>query len=433
MTELILTNPITSTIKNSIEKSTGRVLIAVPFLTGYVRKIINENKVKSIKDKRIITRFDASSITSFDIPALKYLLDCGYEIRYDNTIHLKLYIFDEDVFVTSSNLTQGGFENNKELTVKTDSSSTENCIQIFDELWQNCENTRISYELLELNLKTYDFLRKKEKFRTQNKPPIQEITNIKLGDLDITELKDLIIGSALSDNVTETRVYKANKLRNNFLSRLRKEFDSSLIFSDKDQPNYKKDLHYVLLYGSESRLANTGLRDKQVEQAFTSQKFIDAMYFFLPEIIGQSPWDLENETTRLEFCQGLFDFDIPQYKESLPIRIASYLYPEKFLPIFNLNHLQKVCQYLGLKSSAKTRGERLFAYNKFLSDELENIQKSNYLKSHIIYEILFTVILHTEISSGKSLREVINSGFKKWEKDYINKAYKNLLDLKIIQ
>ena len=37
-------------------------------------------------------------------------------LNLNNNIHLKLYITDNEAYVTSSNLTKGGFEDNIELT-----------------------------------------------------------------------------------------------------------------------------------------------------------------------------------------------------------------------------------------------------------------------------------------------------------------------------
>lgn len=131
----IFKNPITDLIKESVKTSKDKLNFAVPFISSFSLTILNANNTTFIKDKRILTRFDDSSILSFDLPTLRQLIDLGFTIRYDNSIHLKLYIMDNDVYVTSSNLTKGGFEDNIELTTKIDLSDTQYCSAIFEELW----------------------------------------------------------------------------------------------------------------------------------------------------------------------------------------------------------------------------------------------------------------------------------------------------------
>ena len=95
-TEKIIKNPITSWIKKSVMESKIRINFAVPFISSFSLSILKNTE--GISDKRIVTRFDDCSIHSFDLPTLKSLLDLGFEIRYDNSIHLKLYITDNEAY-----------------------------------------------------------------------------------------------------------------------------------------------------------------------------------------------------------------------------------------------------------------------------------------------------------------------------------------------
>jgi len=151
MNETIIKNPLTDRIRNSIINSKERLNFAVPFLSSFAVTIMDKQTLSGIQDKRLITRFDDSSLTSFDLPTLKTLLDLGFDIQFDNTIHLKLYITDYDTYVTSSNLTKGGFESNVELTVKTDSTNNQNCIDIFSEIWTNCSDNKLTNDLIDNN------------------------------------------------------------------------------------------------------------------------------------------------------------------------------------------------------------------------------------------------------------------------------------------
>jgi len=135
MTEKIFLNPITETLRKSITESENRLNLAVPFISGFAKKIISDKTLNNTINKRLITRFDETNINTFNLPTLEYLIDKGFEICYNNKIHLKLYITDNDAFVTSSNLTNGGFENNVELTIRVDNENFENCQAIFNDLW----------------------------------------------------------------------------------------------------------------------------------------------------------------------------------------------------------------------------------------------------------------------------------------------------------
>src|SRR5262245_39492216 len=118
MQEKVFENPISSLIISALEKATNVSLIAVPFISSYGGKIFSSSHLKKISDKKLLTRFDETNLNSFNLPTLKYLLNEGFEIRYDNNIHLKLYILDSIAFITSANLTYGGFETNTELTIQ---------------------------------------------------------------------------------------------------------------------------------------------------------------------------------------------------------------------------------------------------------------------------------------------------------------------------
>jgi hypothetical protein len=187
------------------------------------------------------------------------------------------------------------------------------------------------------------------------------------------------------------------------------------------------------VYGIESKLAGTGLREAQFSEAFSHSDFRQVLSYLYPELIQVPSWSLDDETSWRGFCNGLFDFDIPQYKEALPIRLASYFYPDKFLPIFKLADLEKVCNALGIDTDAESRGERLFAYSSFLEKKLKDIPVHNYIKSEMSYHLLHAIELYEQLKSGMDYCEVRDSYKQQWRKDYIEKGRRTLENIGMLE
>lgn len=421
MNEQIILNPISDLIKTCINETVGKIKIAVPFLNSFAKKIINEKNTENIQDKRLITKFDETNINTFDLPTLEYLLDCGFKVCYNNKIHLKLYITDTNTFVTSSNLTNGGFENNIELTVNVDSQNFENCEQIFENLWSESQSNEITKDLIYQNQDKYEVLKKREKYKKIKITEVKE--NFNVGKLNIQLLIDKIFNSKEDHSWVLDRTYETNKKRNELKKIVKtQKFDTSFYYSPKGHPKRYDNLYYNFVYGVESKLAGTGLREAQFKDAFEHQDFKKVIDFLIPESIGLEPWNLNDNKELFNFCNGLFDFNIPQYSEAIPIRLASYFYPEYFLPIFKLNHLKKVCDALGIETEAKTKGERVYAYNLFLKDKMKDIPFDNYIKSGMIYQLLYSVELYKRIENGEDFESIKKSYKKIWIKNYIDKA-----------
>tara|TARA_R110000751_G_scaffold190314_1_gene296133 strand:+ start:83 stop:1411 length:1329 start_codon:yes stop_codon:yes gene_type:complete len=432
MTEKIFINPITETLKKSITESKNRLNFAVPFISGFAKKIISDKTHNNTTNKRLITRFDESNINTFNLPTLEYLIDKGFEICYNNRIHLKLYITDNDAFVTSSNLTTGGFEKNVELTVKVDNENFENCQGIFNDLWTESKHNVITKELIAENIDKYEVLKKRQKFEKTEVTKIQE--NFKVGSLNIQQLLDLIFNSKEDYTNRLNLAYSANKSRNQLKDKLKNnDFDLSLFYVPEGHPKRRENLFYNFVYGSESKLAGTGLREAQFKDVFEHPEFKNIISFILPESVGLQPWNFEDNKAFFNFCNGLFDFDIPQYSIALPIRLASFFYPEHFVSIFKLNHLQKVCETLGLETDAKSNGERLFAYNIFLTKKMKDIPYDNYIKSGMIYQILYSVELYKRLDNGEDFQDIKKSYKKQWIKYYIEKGKTNLENIKALE
>ena len=241
---------------------------------------------------------------------------------------------------------------------------------------------------------------------------------------------------ALIDEVFRTRVdhsekmqliYQASKNRTEFKKKLLDDgFELSMFYAPEGHHNRRKNLFYEFVYGIECTLAGTGLREAQFSGAFSHPDFRQALSYLYPEMIQIPSWNLNDTNSWRGFCVGLFDFDIPQYKEALPIRLASYFYPDKFLPIFNLDHLKKVCDALGILTDAESKGERLFAYSSFLEEKLKDIPVPNYIKSDMAYHLLHAIELYEKLELGMEYCEVRDSYKQHWRKDYIEKGRRTL-------
>ena len=435
MNEIVIKNPLTNWIRNSIVNSKVRLYFAFPFLSSFAKSILNEQITSKVVDKRIITRFNDNSLTSFDLYTLKFLLDLGFKIQYNNSIHLKLYIVDNDAYITSSNFTEGGFENNVELSVKVDSDNVKNCINIFNEIWENPLNKDLTYELINDNWAKYEFLRKKESYKKDKKDKKLindiEVNPIKIGQFDLQKIIDEIFKQKIDFQRNEL-VFDANKRREETKKKLMKGFNRLIFYAPEGHELRRENLFYDFVYGSESKLTGTGLRELQFKTVFEHNEFEKVVNYIFPEMLGMKPWNLGYKDEFLEFCNEIFNFKIPHYSESLPICLASYFYPDYYVPIFKLDHLRKICEILGFKTNGKTQGDKLFEYNSFLTCLMKTLPFNNYVKSTFAYQILYTVELYYRLSNGEVYENILVDYKKIWIKDYLKKGKKLLTDLKMI-
>lgn len=431
MKEEIILNPITENIKKSLKNSKDKTKIAVPFISNFVDRIFVDNITDVIQDKKLITRFDEFNINSFNIPVLMDLLEKGFKIRYDNNIHLKLYIFDNESYITSSNFTKGGFEDNTELTVKIfEPGKIKKCNEIFENIWNTLEDAEVTMDLLEKNKEKYIILRKRESLKNKNKVKTGDKVNLSF-TLKIQEIIDKIFDSKDDYSDRLELSYSANKTRDLIKTRiLSNGFNKEIFYVPEGHTLRRDNLFYYFVYGDEEKLAGTGLREAQFKDAFEHQNFKDVISFIFPDSIGLSSWNLDDDTTYLEFCNGIFDFNIPQYVEALPIRIASYFYPDYFLPIFKLEHLQEVSEALGLDTDGKTKGDRLYAYNRFLSKKMKAIPYNNYIKSNLAYQIKYCVEIYDRMKKGESFEAIQKSHKEQWIKRYLEKGKKIIDSIK---
>lgn len=425
---MILKNPITNTIKNSINDCAYTINIAVPFISCFAISILSNENIVSLVDKKIITRFDESYINSFDLPTLEMLINLGFEIRFDNNIHLKLYIIDNDSYVSSSNLTKGGFEDNIELTVKVDEKNNEDCKSFFDVLWNKNVYNNITLDILKANKSKYELLKKRSLYLKEKEKTVST-NQFSIVDLDIENMINIIISENKDYSQLLKLEFEANKLRNATKKNLKEGFDPKIFYVIEGHPSRKHTLFYDFSYGYEYQLAGSGLRESHFQSVFEHPYFEKIINYIFPDMIGMPPWNFHDKNILKEFCKGIFDFDLPSYKEAMPIRLASYFYPDFILPIFKLDHLDRICKAFGFETNSITNGDRLFIYNSFLAEKMSHLPFKNVIKGNIAYQVYFTAELLDRLNKGESYDSILNSYTKVWIKSFIVEGQKIIIKL----
>lgn len=427
-------NPIIEQVIDILSKTKNNISIAVPFMSSYIEQIFRNENITLITNKRIILRVRDDNYLTFDLKSMEYLLNLGFEIRFDNFIHLKLYIFDEKVIVTSSNLTQGGFVGNKELSVFCDEHS-ELANNIFENIWNESIHNIVDKDFIKNNWSKYLLLKSKNNAKSTEAPDvISHVLNV--GQLDLQALQNKIFYQENAFyNHTLSKISEANKQRTNFIDKIGRSFSVDLFYAPEHHINRYNCLFYDFVYGVESSLAGTGLRELQFKTVFTNNSFREVIEYIYPQLINLEPWNLTDENVYFELCKGIFQFkNIPQYSETMPIRLISYFYPDYFIQIFKLQHLKEITNELGLQCNTDDKGEQLFTYNAFIKDLMVNVPYPNYVKSMMLYAYYYTIKMYQALSNGITKNSYLNdpSNNKVWIKTYLTDGYNRLVKLKAI-
>jgi hypothetical protein len=243
---------------------------------------------------------------------------------------------------------------------------------------------------------------------------------------------------------------EANDIRELTKERLLNGFDPVIFYAPLDNarvisPERRDSLFYQLVYGPESKLAGSGLRESHFQTVFSqSEQVISYIY---PQMINRPAWNFEDEVSFSEFCNGIFNkFNIRNYVEVMPIRLASYFHQDYLFPIFKLSHLEMIWSDFGFQTNDGTRGGRLFKYNSFLRNQLNTILTeqmnailhdqryaalhdhirplpfNNYINSNIAYQVHYSNVVHNRQMNGETFDAILVSYKKKWEKNLITCA-----------
>ncbi|MDD3793588.1 MAG: phospholipase D-like domain-containing protein [Candidatus Gracilibacteria bacterium] len=101
-------------VKNSKEK----IYLSSPFIKENIAKLIVENKKDGV-DCKILTKFTLPNIRSggLDLESIQYFTGKDFSVKNISNLHAKIFIFDNNIIITSANLTNGGFFKNLEYGV----------------------------------------------------------------------------------------------------------------------------------------------------------------------------------------------------------------------------------------------------------------------------------------------------------------------------
>jgi hypothetical protein len=211
------------------------------------------------------------------------------------------------------------------------------------------------------------------------------------------------------------------------------DFNLEIFYTHPDHERRKETIYYDLQYGHESKLAGTGLFESHFQNVFLHNNFPNVVKYIFPEIFKKESWNFADQKALEEFCKGIFDFEIPSYKEAIPIRLATYFYPEILLPIFKINHLENICKAFGFETNAHSYGDKLFIFNSFLLGQMNNLKYSNIIKQNMANQIYYTVDLMGRLNNQEAYDNIIGLTRKKWVREFYEEGYEILISLQLIR
>lgn len=228
-------------------------------------------------------------------------------------------------------------------------------------------------------------------------------------------------------NVYDENIITATTFRINFLDTLNHGFSPEIFYVPTGHPLRQETLFYNFSYGCEGKLAGTGLFESHFRSAFLHNDFEQVINYIYPGALR----DFQHETDLEEFCDGIFNYNIPGYKEALPIRLASYFYPNQLLPIFKIDHLEQICNSFGFIIEAQAKGEKLYAFNSFLKDQMEEVEGDNTIKMYICSQVHYAIDLRNRINDGEFHDDIFTNCRKKWIRSFYEKGMEILINLNL--
>lgn len=237
-------------------------------------------------------------------------------------------------------------------------------------------------------------------------------------NIDKEEVIEFIINNRIYPDslkrLYNENIFQANEIRKKFKEKLDKEFSKEVFYAPIRHPLRNQTLFYEIAYGHESKLAGTGLFERHFQSAFLHPYF-EAVVKYL-----KRSWNFQSENNfKLFYSNILPKLKIPGYKEVLPIRLASYFYPEVIFPIFKIHYLEEICNSFGFKTNEKTKEGTLYCCNSYLKNRMIVLDDDNTIKMYISTQVHYTIELLNRINNNECYQEILD----KCESDWIKLFY----------
>jgi hypothetical protein len=194
---MILKNPWDESLYNLIKNSKNKLLIISPYIKANAINFMLESYNGNTKSVRVLTRFSISDICdgASDLDAYKMLIKQDIPVRCVTNLHAKVYLSENEVIITSSNMTMTGLLSNLEFGVKlTNKKLISEIEEYFNLIWQKAE------ELKEVHIERC------AEILASNKEILLEIKN-----KNKSISKEKIVGTRIRYPITRKRTRKTIK------------------------------------------------------------------------------------------------------------------------------------------------------------------------------------------------------------------------------
>lgn len=111
----LIKNDLHETFIELIKNSKEKIYLSSPYIKSNIAKLVFDNKREWVNCK-ILTKFTLPNIRAWwlDLWVFDYFTWNDFSVKNISNLHAKIFIFDDNVIITSANLTNWGFYNNLE-------------------------------------------------------------------------------------------------------------------------------------------------------------------------------------------------------------------------------------------------------------------------------------------------------------------------------
>lgn len=177
---------------NLVNDAKNQIRLCAPYVKESIINNLYKNKKDNV-DVEIISSFNMANFykRSSDIEAFKFILDNDGKVYNFQSLHAKMYIFDDKyTVITSSNLTDSGFERNFEYGVLIkDESLVNKTISDYKSISDNVNTGKIDYKNIKVIQKILESLPKYKEISIQTNLNHNEVDNILSVDMELFQSK----------------------------------------------------------------------------------------------------------------------------------------------------------------------------------------------------------------------------------------------------